>query len=128
MLEICKLALKPNMSSSLTIFLCLIFSRCTVMDRNIFNCGSFDINGLFTENYVYPIQWKLSMIFISLGFIVMTATVFSTLVTCCRQSVLGKSIHNITGSAQVVSGLLVFFLCDYHKKYLNMNNTIIKKI
>jgi hypothetical protein len=74
------------------------------MDKSFFNCGAFDINGLLTENYVYPIQWKLAMIFLSFAFVIMTITVSLTLVTFCRQSIFGKSIHNIAGAAQLISG------------------------
>ena len=76
------------------------------MDKTRYNCGPFDLDGFLTENDVYPFAWKASMVFISFGFIVMSATVLLTMLTCCRQSIMGKSIHNITGSAQVVSGEL----------------------
>lgn len=72
-----------------------------------YHCGAFDIDGFATDNYVYPGLWKASMFFISLGFTILTITVFLTLVTCCRQSLFGKSIHNITGSVQVFSGICV---------------------
>lgn len=74
------------------------------LDKSVFNCGAFDIKGLLTENYVYPIQWKLAMVFMSFAFVIMTITVSLTLVTCCRQSIFGKSIHNIAGAAQIISG------------------------
>lgn len=79
------------------------------MDKSFFNCGAFDINGLLTENYVYPIQWKLAMIFLSFAFVIMTITVSLTLVTFCRQSIFGKSIHNIAGAAQLISGKCKLF-------------------
>lgn len=68
-----------------------------------FNCGAFDIKGLLTENYVYPLQWKMCMIFISFAFIMMTITVFLTMVSCCRQAISGKSIHNIAGALQLIA-------------------------
>lgn len=69
-----------------------------------FSCGPFDLDGLATDNSVYPIQWKIAKVFITIGFIIMTLTVLSTLATCCRQSIFGKSIHTITGSAQAIAG------------------------
>lgn len=80
--------------------------RCKWMDafgKGHFNCGAFDIKGLLTENYVYPLQWKVCMIFISFGFIMMTITVFLTMVSCCRQAIGGKSIHNIAGAFQLIA-------------------------
>lgn len=70
-----------------------------------FNCGPFDFDGLATDNSVYPLQWKFAKFFITLGFVIMTITTFLTLATCCRQSIFGKSIHTITGSAQAVAGI-----------------------
>lgn len=69
-----------------------------------YHCGPFDFDGFATENYVYPPAWKASMFFISFGFFILSATVLLTLITCCRQSIIGKSIHTITGSAQMISG------------------------
>lgn len=82
-----------------------IYTRCKIMDKSRYHCGPFDFDGFATDNEVYPIPWKASMFFISLGFFILTTTVLLTLLTCCRQSLFGKSIHNITGSAQVVSGV-----------------------
>lgn len=75
------------------------------MDKSRYHCGPFDFDGFATDNEVYPPAWKASMFFISLGFFILTTTVVLTLITCCRQSIFGKSIHNITGSAQVISGM-----------------------
>lgn len=80
--------------------------RCKVMDKARYHCGPFDFDGFATDSDVYPTPWKASMFFISLGFFILTLTVLLTLLTCCRQSLFGKSIHNIAGSAQVVSGKL----------------------
>lgn len=81
------------------------------MDKSRYHCGPFDFDGFATDNEVYPTPWKASMFFISLGFFILTTTVLLTLLTCCRQSLFGKSIHNITGSAQVVCGMN-----DYRKE------------
>lgn len=74
------------------------------MAKSRYHCGPFDLDGFATDTNVYPPQWKAAMFFISLGFAILSGTVLLTLVTCCRQALLGKSIHNITGSAQVVAG------------------------
>lgn len=81
-----------------------IYTRCTIMDKKRYHCGPFDLDGFATESYVYPPEWKAAMFFISFGFTLLAVTVLLTLFACCRQSCCGKSIHNITGSAQVVSG------------------------
>lgn len=73
--------------------------------KDRFNCGRFDYaDGLWTDNAIYPLPWKFSMAFMVLGFIIMTITTFLTLATFCRQSIFGKSIHTITGSAQAIAG------------------------
>lgn len=81
-----------------------IYTRCKVMHSYGYHCGPFDLDGFATDSTVYPAAWKATMFFISLGFAVHSITVALTLVTCCRQSAYGKSIHNMTGCAQVVSG------------------------
>lgn len=85
--------------------------RCVLM-KDKFNCGRFDYaDGLWTDNAIYPLPWKFSMVFMALGFIIMTITTFLTLATFCRQSIFGKSIHTITGSAQAIAGK--------HQAYIN---------
>lgn len=69
-----------------------------------FSCAPFDLDGLATDNDVYPLPWKFAKFFIALGFVIMTLTTFLTLATFCRQSIMGKSIHTVTGSAQAVAG------------------------
>ncbi|KAH8309181.1 hypothetical protein KR059_006632 [Drosophila kikkawai] len=90
-----------------------IYTRCKVMQEGGFHCGRFDLDGLATDSSVYPGEWKAAMFFVSLGFTLLSLTVLLTLLTCCRQSAFGKSIHNMTACAQVVSGIsvmLAFFL------------------
>lgn len=79
------------------------------MNKVNFNCGPFDLDGLNTDNDIYPLPWKFAKFFIALGFVIMTLTIFLTLATFCRQSIVGKSIHTVTGSAQAVAGYLSFF-------------------
>lgn len=91
-----------------------IYSRCKTMAQMGFRCGRFDLDGFSTDGQVYPGEWKAAMFFISLGFAILTTTVFLTLLTCCRQSVFGKSIHNITACAQVVAGISVMMTIFLH--------------
>lgn len=70
-----------------------------------FHCGPFDLDGFATEPAVFPTAWKAALIFQGGAAFCMSLTVFCTLLTCCRQSVLGKSIHNCTGAAQAAAGI-----------------------
>lgn len=91
-------------------FLCqhqFVFSSyfsCVLMNKAAFHCGTFDLDGLATDNSVYPLPWKISKMCIAVGFLIMTLTIFLTAASCCRQSIFGKSIHTITGSAQAIAG------------------------
>nr|AAL25492.1 SD01285p [Drosophila melanogaster] len=82
-----------------------IYTRCKVMQEGGFQCGRFDLDGLATDSSVYPNEWKAAMFFVMLGFSLLSVTVILTLITCCRQSACGKSIHNMTACAQVVAGI-----------------------
>ncbi|XP_031641047.1 LHFPL tetraspan subfamily member 2 protein [Contarinia nasturtii] len=94
-----------------------INTRCILM-KNVnavnFNCGPFDLDGFATENNVYPLPWKFARFFIVLGFIIMTLTLILTLATFCRQSIFGKSIHTITGSAQAFAAICVLIALFLH--------------
>ncbi|KAI8034119.1 hypothetical protein M5D96_013078 [Drosophila gunungcola] len=82
-----------------------IYTRCKVMQEGgLYHCGRFDLDGLATDSNVYPGEWKAAMFFASLGCSLLSVTVLLTLLTCCRQSAFGKSIHNLTACAQVVAG------------------------
>jgi len=81
-----------------------IYTRCKQMHQLGYHCGRFDLDGFATDGSVYPLEWKLAMFFMSLGFVLLSLTVAATLLTCCRQSAFGKSIHNMTACAQVLSG------------------------
>lgn len=94
-----------------------LMCRCILMHKGEFNCGPFDLDGLATDNEVYPLPWKFAKFFIVLGFVIMTLTTILTLCTFCRQSIFGKSIHTVTGSAQAVAGR-VFFKFVYKIKLL----------
>lgn len=94
---------------------------CVLMNKLSFNCGTFDLDGLTTVNSVYPLPWKIAKMFIVLGFIIMTFTIFLTAASCCRQSILGKSIHTITGSAQAIAGKFKAVFMHFHTNSPNNN-------
>ncbi|KAH8254293.1 hypothetical protein KR032_009415 [Drosophila birchii] len=102
-------AINPRRQSSVG-----IYTRCKVMQEGGFHCGRFDLDGLATDSSVYPGEWKAAMFFVSLGFTLLSVTVLLTLLTCCRQSAFGKSIHNMTACAQVVSGISVMLALFLH--------------
>ncbi|XP_011205428.1 LHFPL tetraspan subfamily member 2a protein [Bactrocera dorsalis] len=91
-----------------------IYTRCKMMHGYGYHCGPFDLDGFATDSNVYPSAWKATMFFMSLGFAVHSITVALTLVTCCRQSAFGKSIHNMTGCAQVVSAISIMLALFLH--------------
>lgn len=81
-----------------------IYTRCKQMHQLGYHCGRFDLDGFGTDDSVYPAEWKAAMFFMSLGFVLLSLTVAATLLTSCRQSACGKSIHNLTACAQVLAG------------------------
>lgn len=84
-----------------------IYTRCKAISHlgnPYFHCGSFDLDGFATDSEIYPSAWKAAMFFISLGFALLTLTVLSTLISCCRQAIAGKSLHNMTACVQVTAG------------------------
>ncbi|XP_037947450.1 LHFPL tetraspan subfamily member 2a protein-like [Teleopsis dalmanni] len=91
-----------------------IYTRCKSMHDYGYHCGPFDLDGFATDGNVYPTEWKIAMFFISFGFAVFSLTVFLTLLTCCRQSAFGKSIHNMTACLQVISGISVMLTLFLH--------------
>lgn len=80
-----------------------IYTRCKQMHQLGYHCGRFDLDGFGTDDSVYPLEWKAAMFFMSLGFVLLSLTVAATLLTSCRQSAFGKSIHNMTACAQVLA-------------------------
>lgn len=99
--------------SEATIWLC---SRCILMTvpQQRYHCGTFDLEGFATDSDVFPTPWKAALLFQSAAVLLMALSTVCTLITCCRQSVLGKSIHNCTGSAQVFAGLCVVIAIFFH--------------
>ncbi|XP_061400736.1 LHFPL tetraspan subfamily member 2a protein [Musca vetustissima] len=94
-----------------------IYTRCKAINEAKhlhFHCGAFDLDGFATDSEIYPSTWKAAMFFISLGFVLLTLTVLCTLVSCCRQSIFGKSLHNMTACAQVTAGISVMLSLFLH--------------
>jgi hypothetical protein len=94
------------------------------MEQHGYHCGRFDLYGFSTEDNIYPLPWKAAMLFISSGFWLLCSTVALTILTCFRQSIFGKSIHNLTGSAQVLSGILVMVSLFLHPLGWGANRVI----
>lgn len=80
-------------------------SRCKKVSSGSFECATFSLAS--TSTRIFPFFWKLSYIFMLLGFIVIGITCFCTFFSFCRQSCLGKSLHNITGCLQILSGIFI---------------------
>lgn len=93
-----------------------IYTRCIVSHTSGggFHCGSFDLDGLATDSSIYPTEWKAAMIFLSLALMLAGFTVSFSLMSCCRQSLFGKSIHAVTGSGQALVGVLVLMAVFLH--------------
>ncbi|XP_017865096.1 PREDICTED: lipoma HMGIC fusion partner-like 2 protein [Drosophila arizonae] len=91
-----------------------IYTRCKQMQQLGYHCGRFDLDGFATDGSVYPLEWKLAMFCLSLGLVLLSLTVCATLLTCCRQSAFGKSIHNMTACAQVLAGIAVMLALFLH--------------
>lgn len=91
-----------------------IYTRCIVSRNDHFHCGSFNLDGLSTDSSVFPDQWKAAMVFLSTALMLSTLAVSFALMSCCRQSLFGKSIHAVTGAGQAVVGILVLIAVFLH--------------
>lgn len=80
-------------------------SRCMKVSSGSFECATFSL--LTTSTRIFPFFWKLSYIFMMLGFLMLSFTCVCTFISFCRQSFLGKSLHTVTGSIQIFSGILI---------------------
>lgn len=80
-------------------------SRCKKISSGSFECATFSL--LNTSTRIFPFFWKLSYIFMLLGFLVLSFTCLCTFLSFCRQSVLGKSLHTVTGSLQILSCIFI---------------------
>lgn len=77
-------------------------SRCKMLSNGQFACNTFVFN-----HANWPIAWKLSWLLMIFGFFLIALTSAFTAVSLCRQSLCGKSLHTITGSLQILSGIFV---------------------
>lgn len=77
-------------------------SRCKKLSYGAFECATF---ALTTSTEIFPFFWKLSTCMMFMAFIVLSMTCLLTMLSFCRQSILGKSLHTITGSFQILSGI-----------------------
>jgi hypothetical protein len=68
-------------------------------------CTAIAVRGLATESYVYPSVWKAATVFLITGIMIMSATVFMSLISCCVQSLFKKSIFTMSGVAQAFAGI-----------------------
>lgn len=80
-------------------------SRCKKVSSGSWECATFSV--MATSTRIFPFFWKLSYVFMALGFALLTMTCLCTICSCCRQSFLGKSLHTVTGSVQILSGIFV---------------------
>ncbi|XP_054153408.1 LHFPL tetraspan subfamily member 2 protein-like [Oppia nitens] len=84
-----------------------IFNRCTriyQLNRLQTECAPF-VTGLDQENNSFPNAWKASIIFYGIGISIMTLTIVTSLLGCCKRSICRKSIFTISGTIQAVAGL-----------------------
>lgn len=77
-------------------------SRCKQLSSGQFACNTFVFN-----HANWPIAWKLSWLLMILGFFIISMTSVFTMISLCRQSLCGKSLHTVTGSLQILSGIFV---------------------
>lgn len=80
-------------------------SRCKKVSTGSFECATFSV--MATSTKIFPFFWKLSYAFMALGFALLTMTCLCTICSCCRQTFLGKSLHTVTGSIQILSGIFI---------------------
>lgn len=80
-------------------------SRCKKLSSGSFECATFSL--MDTSTRIFPFFWKLSYVFMLLGFLVLCFTCLCTFLSFCRQSLCGKSLHNITGCLQILSCIFI---------------------
>lgn len=78
-------------------------SRCKKVSSGSFECGTFTLT---TNSEIYPFFWKVSYLLMIIGFFLISVTFAFVLLSCCRQSLFGKSVHSVTGCLQVTSGII----------------------
>lgn len=91
-----------------------LYNRCTRINQRD-QCGPFVTRREMTSEE-FPDTWKASLVFFSIGLILMTVTVFSSILSCCIQSVFKKSIFTLSGTVQAAAGnckiLLIYLYLD----------------
>jgi LHFPL tetraspan subfamily member protein len=75
-------------------------SRCKKLSSGSFECATFSLT---TSTEVFPFFWKLAYCFMCLSFALLCITTLCALISFCRQSFMGKSLHSVTGSLQILS-------------------------
>ncbi|XP_050422962.1 LHFPL tetraspan subfamily member 2 protein [Adelges cooleyi] len=82
-----------------------IYYRCKKINGDQ-HCGSFAVDGLATDSYMFPTPWKIAIVLMSAG--VFISFVMSVMAVCsfCKQSIRRKSVFGLAGSGQGLSGLL----------------------
>lgn len=88
-----------------------IINRCTRLHKfqNILkreNCATF-VTDFGMPNSQFPDAWKASFIFFCLGSVLLVYTMGASVMSLCVQSMCGKSIFNITGLIQSISGMYI---------------------
>lgn len=86
-------------------------SRCKKLSSGVFECATF---ALTTSTQIYPFFWKLSTCMMFMSFIVLSMTCLFAMLSFCRQAILGKSLHTITGSFQILSGIFAMIATFFY--------------
>lgn len=80
-----------------------LYNRCIRL-RGQQHCGPFSHHGLATDSEVYPGWWKAALVLLCTGLAIMAATVLTSVLSCCVQSIFRKSIFTVSGAAQTIAG------------------------
>uniref|UniRef100_A0A8D9AEN0 Lipoma HMGIC fusion partner-like 2 protein n=1 Tax=Cacopsylla melanoneura TaxID=428564 RepID=A0A8D9AEN0_9HEMI len=82
-----------------------IYNKCSVINGyNI--CSSFAAQGIFTNSSTFPTMWKMSLVIYIIGLIILGVSLLGSLLSFCNQTMFDKNIFSLSGSAQVVAGVL----------------------
>jgi hypothetical protein len=80
-----------------------LYNRCT-RSHGRQHCGPFSLHGLATDSEVFPGWWKAALVLLCIGLSIMAATVLTSVLSCCVQSIFRKSIFTVSGAAQTIAG------------------------
>ncbi|XP_021936403.1 lipoma HMGIC fusion partner-like 2 protein isoform X2 [Zootermopsis nevadensis] len=81
-----------------------LYNRCT-RSHGRQHCGPFSLHGLATDSEVFPGWWKAALVLLCIGLSIMAATVLTSVLSCCVQSIFRKSIFTMSGAAQTIAGI-----------------------